>query len=221
MAQAGLLSLAILPVPVHGLTPGQVFTKVKDAVVVVTTWDAKGRLIGQGSGVMISPGRIATNYHVVEGGASFEVSRSEQVAAATLYADDRKKDICLLDAKSIRGEPVQLGKAATLKVGDPVFAVGAPEGLELSLSDGIVAQLRGGTAALDSDHGGYRQRVQRRGAVRWGGPTGGSDHLLILEKRAKPELCPARGVDRRGHARPKTSRRGPEPNRMGETCRRP
>jgi tetratricopeptide (TPR) repeat protein len=140
--------LAVLPVPTHALTPGQVFNKVKDAVVVVKTLDTQGRLKGQGSGVLIAPGRVATNCHVVEGSAAYQVSRGEQSVAATLYAEDREKDICLLDAKGIRGEPAQLGKAATLKVGDPVYAVGAPRGLELSLSDGIVAQLRGGPPPL-------------------------------------------------------------------------
>jgi serine protease Do len=147
-ALASILSLAILPVPAHALTPGQVFDKVKDAVVVVKTLDTQGRLQRQGSGVVISPGRVATNCHVVAGGASYQVGRGEQSVAATLYAEDGEKDICLLDAKGIRGEPAQLGKAATLKVGDPVYAVGAPRGLELSLSDGIVAQLRGGPPPL-------------------------------------------------------------------------
>ncbi len=140
--------LAILPVPGHALTPGQVFDKVKDAVVVVKTLDAQGKVKGQGSGVLLSSGRVATNCHVVEGGASYQVGRGKQLVSATLYAEDGDKDICLLDAKGIKGKPAQLGKAASLKVGDPVYAVGAPKGLELSLSDGIVAQLRGGPPPL-------------------------------------------------------------------------
>jgi hypothetical protein len=72
------------------------------------------------------------------------VGRGKRLVRATLYAEDGDKDICLLDAKGITGKPAQLGKAASLKVGVPVYAVGAPKGLELSLSDGIVAQLRGG-----------------------------------------------------------------------------
>ena len=43
---------------------------------------------------------------------------------------------------------LNLGQNAGLKVGDPVYAVGAPQGLELSLSDGIVAQLRGEPSPL-------------------------------------------------------------------------
>jgi tetratricopeptide (TPR) repeat protein len=72
------------------------------------------------------------------------VGRGDQLVSATLYAEDADKDICILNAKGLEGKPAQLGKATNLKVGDPVYAVGAPQGLELSLSDGIVAQLRGG-----------------------------------------------------------------------------
>ena len=135
--------LAILPVPVHALTPGQVFDKVKDSVVVVKILDAKGKVKGQGSGVILPSGKVATNCHVVKEGASYQVGRGKQFVIATLYAEDGDKDICLLDAKGIEGKPAQLGKAVVLKVGDTVYAVGAPQGLELSLSDGIVAQLRG------------------------------------------------------------------------------
>jgi S1-C subfamily serine protease len=44
--------------------------------------------------------------------------------------------------------PARLGQTSKLKVGEPVYAVGAPHGLELSLSEGIVAQLRGGNPPL-------------------------------------------------------------------------
>ena len=134
----------VLSFPAYALTPGQVFKKVKDSVVVVKTLDATGNLKGQGSGVIISSGKVATNCHVVEGSASYKVGRGKQLVSATLYAEDEEKDICILVVRSLNGKSVQIGKAANLKVGDPVYAVGAPRGLELSLSDGIVAQLRGG-----------------------------------------------------------------------------
>lgn len=153
--------LSTLPAKVHALTPDQVFDKVKDSVVVVKTLDTQGKVKGQGSGVLIPSGKIATNCHVVEGGASYQVGRVKRFVPATLYAEDGDKDICLLDAKGITGKPAELGKAANLKVGFPVYAVGAPRGLELSLSNGIVSQLRGGpppfiqtTAAISSGSSG-------------------------------------------------------------------
>lgn len=143
-----LFFLAILPAPVHALTPDQVFDKVKASVVVVKTLDAQGKMKGFGSGVLLPSGKIATNCHVVEGGTSYQAGRGKKLVSATLYAEDGDKDICLLDAEGIAGEPAQLGKATDLKVGLPVYAVGAPQGLELSLSDGIVSQLRGGPPPL-------------------------------------------------------------------------
>jgi Tfp pilus assembly protein PilF len=130
------------------LTPSQVFEKVKDSIVVVKTLDAQGKVKVQGSGVLLPSGKIATNCHVVKGGTSYLVGRGKELVRATLYAEDEDNDICILDAKGITGNPVQLGKAASLKVGEKVYAVGAPQGLELSLSDGIVAQLRGGPPPL-------------------------------------------------------------------------
>jgi tetratricopeptide (TPR) repeat protein len=144
----GVFFLSILPVLGYALTPDQVFDKVKDSIVVVKTLDAQGKVIGQGSGVLLPSGKIATNCHAVEGGDSYLVGRGEELVRATLYAEDADKDICLLDAKGITGKPAQLGKAAGLKVGVRVYAVGAPQGLELSLSEGIVAQLRGGLPPL-------------------------------------------------------------------------
>jgi len=139
----GTAFFLFLSVPAYALTPAQVFDKVKDSVVVVKTLDAQGK-VKQGSGVLLPSGKIATNCHVVKGGASYQVGQGKQLVSATLYAEDADKDVCLLDAKDITGKPAQMGKAAGLKVGDPVYAVGAPKGLELSLSDGIVSQLRGG-----------------------------------------------------------------------------
>lgn len=95
--------------------------------------------------MLLPSGKVATNCHVIKDGIDFQVGRGKQFVAATLYAGDSDKDICQLDAKGIGGKPVTLGTAASLKVGEAVYAVGTPQGLELSLSDGIVSQLRGGT----------------------------------------------------------------------------
>ena len=155
--------LSILPVLGYALTPDQVFDQVKDSIVVVKTLDAQGKVKGQGSGVLLPSGKIATNCHVVEGGDSYRVGRGQELVRATLLAKDADKDICLLEAKGITGKPAQLGKAAGLKVGDPVYAVGAPAGLELSLSDGIVAQLRGGSPPM----------IQTTAAISLGSSGGG------------------------------------------------
>ncbi|MDZ7583699.1 MAG: tetratricopeptide repeat-containing serine protease family protein [Thiobacillus sp.] len=121
---------------------------MKDSVVIIKSLDAKGEETAMGSGVLLPSGKIATNCHVIKDGTSFQVGRGKRFVVATVYAGDDDKDICLLDAKDIGGKPATLGKAASLKIGEAVYAVGAPQGLELSLSDGIVSQLRGGTPPL-------------------------------------------------------------------------
>lgn len=138
------VTLVMLAFDVQALSPAQVFNKVKDSVVVVRTLDAKGATISQGSGVLLPSGKIGTNCHVVENGARFQVGGGKQFVPATLWGSDEDRDICLLEAKGLTARPAQLGQAMRLKVGEPVYAVGAPKGLELSLSDGIVSQLRGG-----------------------------------------------------------------------------
>ena len=141
----GVLSLlAAVPVAAFALTPSQVFEKVKDSVVVVRALDAQGKPTSQGSGVMLPSAQVATNCHVVKNGVRFQVGRDKQFFAAELRASDGEKDLCLLVAPGFAAKPVELGKAAALKVGEAVYAVGSPQGLELSLSNGIVSQLRGG-----------------------------------------------------------------------------
>ena len=138
------LTLAMLAFGVQALSPSQVFNKVKGSVIVVKTLDIKGMTIAQGSGVLLPSGKIGTNCHVVQNGARFQVGSGKQFVPATLWGSDEDKDICLLEARGLTAQSAQLGQAMRLKVGEPVYAVGAPRGLELSLSDGIVSQLRGG-----------------------------------------------------------------------------
>src|SRR5208337_1663573 len=97
--------LVLLPVAGHGFTPAQVFDKVKDAVVVVKTLDAQGKVKFQGSGVLLASGRVATNCHVVEGGASYLMGRRRHLVSAPLSAEDGDKDICLFEVKGIQGKP--------------------------------------------------------------------------------------------------------------------
>lgn len=140
----GFLSLlAMAPLAAFALTPNQVFEKVKDSILVVKAQDDQGKHKAQGSGVMLPNGKVVTNCHVLKNRARFQVGRSEQFVSVTLYAEDLDKDLCLLEVKGLSAKPVELGKAAALKVGEAVYAVGSPKGLELSLSDGIVSQLRG------------------------------------------------------------------------------
>ena len=145
-----LIGLLLLTAPLAALGQGAstVFERVKDSVFVVKTFDSRGAQRALASAVLLPSGKFATNYHVVKEGTTYKVGRGERFANATYIAGDSKKDVCLLDAPGLSGKPVVLGKTADLKVGQPVYAVGAPKGLELSISDGIVSQLRGASPPM-------------------------------------------------------------------------
>jgi hypothetical protein len=77
-------------------------------------------------------------------GVRYVVSQKGKTAPATLQGSDPDKDLALLLAPGLTAAPARVGQASRLQVGEKVFAVGSPQGLELSLSEGIVSQLRGG-----------------------------------------------------------------------------
>jgi tetratricopeptide (TPR) repeat protein len=139
-----LALLVLMPHMALALTGSQVYERVKDSVVVVMATDQAGKPVGQGSGVVLPSGNIVTNYHVVKAGTRLAVGQKGRAVPASLQASNPKKDLALLLAPGLRATPARLGQASQLKVGEKVYAVGAPEGLELSLSEGIVSQLRGG-----------------------------------------------------------------------------
>jgi hypothetical protein len=140
----GIMScLALSPMQVLAFTPDQVFDKVKDSIVAVKTLDAKGTIMNQGSGVLISSDTVATSCHVLGRGASYLAGRSNRLVSAVLYAEDGDKDICLLTAKDVDGNPAELGKAKGLKTWNQVYAVGVSPGSDPSLREGTVAKLWG------------------------------------------------------------------------------
>lgn len=145
---AVFFTLFAQPLTALALTPSEVFDRVKDSVVVVKVLNGSGAAISQGSGVLLPTGKIATNCHVIKDGIHFQVGRGKSLVPAVFFAGNKDKDICLLQSDKLTGKSAQLGKAASLKVGEAVYAIGAPQGLELSLSDGIVSALRGSSPPL-------------------------------------------------------------------------
>lgn len=128
------------------MTPRQIYDKVKDSILIVFAVDGNGRQISQGSGVKLPNGYLVTNYHVIEKGIKLSVGHTGVFTPATLVAFDKRHDLALLDAPALQATPVLIGSTAEaeLRIGDPVCAIGAPVGRELTISNGIVSQLRAG-----------------------------------------------------------------------------
>ena len=99
-----------------------------------------------GSGFVIDKaGHIITNYHVVEGARSVDVSFSNNESMrARLVGVDPSTDIAVLqvDAHSRALTPLMLGNSDSVRVGDSVVAIGNPFGLERTVTTGIVSALQ-------------------------------------------------------------------------------
>jgi len=95
-----------------------------------------------GSGVVWEDGVVVTNCHVVKEAVTMQVEHQERKYPATLLQSDWDRDICSLSVDGLKGQAVTKGSTSRLKVGDKVYAVGAPQGLELTLSDGLISSLR-------------------------------------------------------------------------------
>jgi 2-alkenal reductase len=118
---------------------------------------AQGRAfeMGTGSGfVWNADGIIVTNHHVIEGARTILVSLDEREAPflATLIGSSEEHDIAALkiDVRKAYLRPVPIGTSSELRVGQKVFAIGAPFGLQRSLSTGVI----GATERLIEDENG-------------------------------------------------------------------
>jgi S1-C subfamily serine protease len=104
-----------------------------------------------GSGFVIDKaGHIITNYHVVAGAKTVEVSFSNNESLkAKVVGVDQSTDIAVLqvDAHSLALTPLPLGNSDQIQVGDEVVAIGNPFGLDRSITSGIVSALQRGITA--------------------------------------------------------------------------
>lgn len=96
---------------------------------------------GQGSGFIISPdGLILTNHHVVDGADEIKVHLTDdREFKAKVLGSDAKTDVAVIKIEGKDLPCVKLGKSKDVKVGEWVAAIGAPFGLENTVTSGIVS----------------------------------------------------------------------------------
>ena len=110
----------------------------RKAVATLTTFDASGRAVEQGTGFFITnSGVLVTAYHVLKGAATIRahLPSGAYYDFKGIRAADEKADITVLqfdatDTPSVRA----LGDSDKLRVGDEVYAIGTPSGLEGTVS---------------------------------------------------------------------------------------
>ena len=129
----------------------QVYKSVSPAVVNLTSttiqYDFFFRVLpsqGSGSGFLIDQeGNILTNYHVISGARSVEVTLSDQSRhPAKLIGRDRLSDLAVIKIDAGKELPyVKQGDSENLQVGQKVLAIGNPFGFEGTLTTGVISSL--------------------------------------------------------------------------------
>ena len=132
------------------LTPREVYAQNVNSTVGITTsittnyWGYQTTSAASGSGfILTEDGYILTNYHVIEGSNSVQVTTYDNTAySATIVGYDESNDIAVLKIDATGLTPVVLGDSDDLYVGDEVMAIGNPLGeLTFSLTVGYVSAL--------------------------------------------------------------------------------
>ena len=134
----------------HGeepLTAGEIYEKVNPSVVTVL--GEQNTSYSVGTGVIFSEdGYIITNYHVISGCSACAVWVTDSYGVDTEYPArlvgyDEDNDLAVLKIDAVDLPVAEFGVSDDLKVGDRVYAIGNPLGLELrnTLTDGLVSAI--------------------------------------------------------------------------------
>ena len=131
------------------MEPAEVYASVVNSAVSINCSATSTNIFGQqtqtassGSGFIITEdGYVVTNYHVVSGASSVEVTLyNGDTYDATVIGGDSDYDVAVLKINASGLQPVTLGESADVNVGDTVLAIGNPLGeLTFSMSQGIVS----------------------------------------------------------------------------------
>ncbi len=118
----------------------------------------------QGSAVAITDHILLTNCHVVAGRPQIGVSQDGQTSRAKLVYGDAGGDRCFLQVDGMVLHPVQgVRRATDIHIGETVYSVGTPAGLERSFGEGLVSGLREWEGV----------RIVQNSAPSWFGSSGG------------------------------------------------
>lgn len=126
------------------LSASEIFARSRGSVVVILATDENGKRQVLGSGFIVKRNEIVTNHHVLEGMSKADVvfSNGDVQEVSGVAADSRENDLIVLSCRTGNRSALALGDELSLDQGSAVYALGAPQGLELSLTNGIVSSFR-------------------------------------------------------------------------------
>jgi len=135
------------------LTATQLYKQDSTGVVAIKAVTSEGE--DEGTGIVLNEqGLILTNDHVIKGATGLTVDASgssKKTTSATLVGEEANQDLALIkvDPSGLGLTPLTLASSSSAKVGDTVYAIGTPYGLEETFTKGIVSALDREIAAPD------------------------------------------------------------------------
>lgn len=141
----------LLSSKVFSLEAKDLYKKVSPAVVEVVIYERENgniKILESGSGFFIGPQYVVTNYHVIEDamneGTFAAVSWNKKYFfKITVAVYDKDLDIAILGINiTDHKNYLKRGDSGKVEVGEKVYVIGAPLGLEKSLSEGIISGIR-------------------------------------------------------------------------------
>ncbi len=161
----------------------EIFERVSQSVVYISTvsqvalpWTRNLAEVRRGTGsgfVWDDQGHVVTNFHVIAGASRAQVRLADQrTYAANLIGASQEHDLAVLRIEvPIAGpRPVMIGASEDLRVGQKVFAIGNPFGLDYSLTTGVVSALDRTIVAEDGTE--IRRLIQTDAAINPGNSGG-------------------------------------------------
>jgi putative serine protease PepD len=145
LAQGGSSAGTRREVASTALTATQIYQRDSTGVVAIKAVTAEGEDSGTGI-VLNDKGLILTNDHVVAGASSIVAgpgTSSNVTRTATLVGEEANEDLALIqiDPSGLGLKPLSLVSSSSVQVGDAVYAIGNPYGLDETLTRGIVSAL--------------------------------------------------------------------------------
>lgn len=133
------------PPTLSALSTPEIVSKAKAAVLKITADDATGKPLRFGTGFFISnDGELVTNRHVIEdaNAVTAETASGASYICEGVLLKPKDLDLVVLKFKARGVEKLVFGDASRITEGQKVVVIGNPEGLEGTISEGIIAAIR-------------------------------------------------------------------------------
>ena len=129
----------------YAQTAQEIAKKAFKSTVLIVMEDNSGQPMSLGSGFFVRNGEIVSNLHAVKGASRGYVKIIGQKPKYNIDGItniDQKRDLVILKVSAGKNSTLSIGDSDKIEVGESVFAVGNPEGLEGTFSQGIVSSIR-------------------------------------------------------------------------------